>query len=94
MLKGVLCGQHTFIYGKETMTPFYSRSRGQFVIDARCECGHAESEHGSQLRRAGKDLIRLDHDGSCCNGHCACRKFTWMEWITADSLVESEELCA
>ena len=67
------------------MKPFYSKSRGKLVVDARCTCGHAESKHGSVLRASGDEKIRLPNAGGCCSGHCDCDNFTWAGWITESS---------
>lgn len=69
------------------MTSFYSRERGDYVVDAVCECGHLKREHGSKLRPLGRGRsLRLPNDGNCCAHQCDCERFTWAGWATAEEV--------
>lgn len=62
------------------MKPFYSKARGELIIDAVCICGHAESEHGSKLHKFPNIMIREANASNCSD--CDCEHFTWAGWLT------------
>jgi hypothetical protein len=62
---------------------FYSIVLSDFVVDAVCECGHLERDHGSQIKPFGLKKIRIHDGGSCCAGKCQCQQFRWLRWMTA-----------
>lgn len=65
--------------------PFFSRERQAEVVASKCECGHLESQHGSQLRDMAKGKkLRLPHDGNCLAGGCKCERFVWECFVTAE----------
>jgi hypothetical protein len=68
---------------------FFSQSLNDFVVDAVCECGHLERDHGSQVKDFGTKKIRVHDGGNCCVGICACSHFRWARWITATEFAEN-----
>lgn len=77
-----------------TAFPFFSRARQAIVVDARCECGHLQSEHGSHLSRLPNgQMYRQYGHGSCCEKVCECNQFTWVEYVTEIEAVEHLLTC-
>ena len=76
------------------MKPFYSPARGEVIVDAKCECGHSEHDHGSVLKDSHGVKIKLKHDGGCCCAHCDCRQFRWAGWIGEKKKSDSKEMAA
>jgi hypothetical protein len=73
---------------------FYSRSRGDFVVDEMCRCGHLKSKHGSLIHKTKNAMIRDPSDGSCCSDHCECGQFTFVEFVTISDLQKAGTLHA
>lgn len=70
------------------MKPFFSNQLNCIVVGEKCECGHAKSEHGSQIKSQLEALIRLPQEGNCCENHCVCQQYTWAGWITENEAVD------
>lgn len=61
----------------------FSKAKGDYIVGSMCECGHLERDHGSQtLRISNNRMLRRPHDGNCCKGKCACKRFTWARFVT------------
>lgn len=73
---------------------FYSNQREDWVVDERCRCGHAKSEHGSRTRKTGDKLFREHDHGSCCADDCDCEQFRWAGWITLGDVEKSRSEAA
>jgi hypothetical protein len=68
---------------------FYSHSLGDFVVDAVCDCGHLERDHGSFLSGKKSNKTRVHDGGSCCVNKCECMKFTWSRWMTISEFLKN-----
>lgn len=69
---------------------FFSHVLNDFVVDAACECGHLERDHGSQLIPLFEEKkIRIHDGGNCCVGSCNCSHFRWARWVTASEFAEN-----
>lgn len=68
---------------------FFSRRLDDFVLDAVCECGHLERDHGSHLKNIGRRKIRLHDGGNCCVESCGCHHFRWARWLTATEFAQN-----
>jgi len=66
------------------MKAFFSRQLDAFVVNEMCECGHLKTDHGSKLHRRQTTMIREPNGGNCCSSDCACDRFTFARFVTAD----------
>jgi hypothetical protein len=64
--------------GQTPESPSTMRARmlvnGRAIVDELCQCGHRRSEH--------HDRFATGHGP--CKRYCACKQFTWINWILAD----------
>lgn len=67
---------------------YWSNQLEDYAVDARCVCGHFQSEHGSKTVRCDDKLIREAGHGNCCKGRCRCKKFDWAGWVGAEEFLE------
>ena len=76
----------------QTVKIRYSKARGDYIVGSMCECGHLERDHGSQtLKLPNNRLLRRPHDGNCCKGKCACRRFTWAKFVTLTEMATLDQ---
>lgn len=68
---------------------FFSRRLDDFVLDAVCECGHLERDHGSHSKNIGRKKLRLHDGGNCCVESCGCHHFRWARWLTATEFAQN-----
>lgn len=69
---------------------FFSNQRQDWVVDERCTCSHAKSEHGSRTTRLDGTLYREHSDGSCCAQDCDCDQFRWAGWVTLGDVEKAQ----
>jgi hypothetical protein len=65
--------------GQTPESPSTMRARmlvnGRAIVDELCQCGHRRSEH--------HDRFATGHGP--CKRYCACRQFTWINWILTET---------
>lgn len=62
-----------------TIKPFYSKRRKDWVVDEICECGKLRSEHGSLVQKVGDQYLRLAGEGNAEE----CKRYRFFEFVTA-----------
>jgi hypothetical protein len=73
------------LVSEDAMKPFYDHESGDWMVEARCVCGHFSRDHGSQVVVTADQYIRIPEHGSCCapGVTCTCKQFTWCGWVSA-----------